>query len=110
MKILHTADWHLGRTLYGRKRYEEFSAFLDWLAQTIADKKIDTLLVAGDVFDTSTPSNRSQELYYRFLCRVAASCCRHVVVIGGNPVAISLATYARCLMKLWLTLPWKSDE
>ena len=84
MKILHTADWHLGRTLYGRKRYEEFSAFLDWLAQTIEDKKIDTLLVAGDVFDTSTPSNRSQELYYRFLCRVAASCCRHVVVIGGN--------------------------
>ncbi len=84
MKILHTADWHLGRALYGRKRYEEFSAFLDWLAQTIEDKKVDTLLVAGDVFDTSTPSNRAQELYYRFLCRVAASCCRHVVVIGGN--------------------------
>ena len=84
MKIIHTSDWHLGRSLYGRKRYEEFSAFLDWLAQTIEDKKIDILLVAGDVFDTSTPSNRAQELYYRFLHRVAASCCRHVVVIAGN--------------------------
>ena len=84
MKILHTSDWHLGRSLYGRKRYEEFSAFLDWLAQTIEDEKVDALLVAGDVFDTSTPSNRAQELYYRFLCRVAASCCRHVVVIAGN--------------------------
>ena len=84
MKILHTSDWHLGRSLYGRKRYEEFSAFLDWLVQTIENEKIDALLVAGDVFDTSTPSNRAQELYYRFLCRVAASCCRHVVVIAGN--------------------------
>ncbi len=84
MKILHTSDWHLGRSLYGRKRYEEFSAFLDWLTQTIENEKVDALLVAGDVFDTSTPSNRAQELYYRFLCRVAASCCRHVVVIAGN--------------------------
>ena len=84
MKILHTSDWHLGRSLYGRKRYEEFSAFLDWLVQTIESEKVDALLVAGDVFDTSTPSNRAQELYYRFLCRVAASCCRHVVVIAGN--------------------------
>ena len=39
MKILHTSDWHLGRSLYGRKRYEEFSAFLDWLAQTIKDER-----------------------------------------------------------------------
>ncbi len=84
MKILHTADWHLGRSLYGRKRYAEFSAFLDWLVETIDGEGVDALLVAGDVFDTSTPSNRAQELYYRFLCRVAASCCRHVVVIAGN--------------------------
>ena len=84
MKILHTSDWHIGKTLYGRKRYEEFEAFLSWLAETIQQEQIDALLVAGDVFDTNTPSNRAQELYYRFLCRVAASSCRHVVVIAGN--------------------------
>ncbi len=84
MKILHTSDWHLGRSLYGRKRYEEFSAFLNWLAHTIADQEVDALLVAGDVFDTTVPGNRAQELYYRFLCRVTASCCRHIVVIAGN--------------------------
>jgi len=84
MKILHTSDWHLGRSLYGRKRYGEFSQFLDWLAATIEDESIDILLVAGDVFDSSTPSNRAQELYYRFLCRVSDSCCRHIVVTGGN--------------------------
>ncbi|MFN2311364.1 MAG: exonuclease SbcCD subunit D C-terminal domain-containing protein [Spirochaetia bacterium] len=84
MKLLHTADWHIGRTLYGRKRYAEFEAFLNWLADTIQHKEIDVVLMAGDVFDTSSPSNRAQELYYRFLCRVAASACRHVVVIAGN--------------------------
>ncbi|EXJ10249.1 exonuclease SbcCD subunit D C-terminal domain-containing protein [Nitrincola nitratireducens] len=84
MKILHTSDWHIGRTLYGRKRYEEFEGFLNWLADTIETQQIDALLVAGDIFDTSTPSNRAQTLYYRFLCRIAASACRHVVVIAGN--------------------------
>jgi exonuclease SbcD len=84
MKLLHTSDWHLGRSLYGRKRYTEFFAFLDWLTHTIQEEQVDVLLVSGDVFDTSTPSNRAQELYYQFLCRVSASCCRHVIVIGGN--------------------------
>ena len=84
MKILHTSDWHLGRSLYGKKRYDEFSEFLDWLGKTIEKEDIDVLLVAGDIFDTSTPSNRAQKLYYRFLCRVAGSCCRHIVVIAGN--------------------------
>lgn len=84
MKILHTSDWHIGRSLYGRKRYDEFAAFLDWLVEFIEARQVDALLVSGDIFDTSTPSNRSQELYYRFLCRVAASCCRHIVIIAGN--------------------------
>ncbi len=84
MRILHTSDWHLGRTLYGRQRYDEFAAFLDWLAALIEREGVTVLLVAGDVFDTSTPTHRAQELYYRFLCRVATSPCRHVVVVAGN--------------------------
>jgi len=84
VRILHTSDWHLGRLLYGKKRYDEFAAFLDWLIVTISSEKIDILLVAGDVFDNSTPSNRAQELYYCFLSRIASTCCRHVVIIGGN--------------------------
>ena len=84
MRILHTSDWHLGRTLYGRQRYDEFAAFLDWLAALIEQEGVTVLLVAGDVFDTSTPTHRAQELYYRFLCRVATSPCRHVVVVAGN--------------------------
>ena len=99
MKILHTSDWHIGRTLYGRKRYEEFEAFLNWLAGLIDDEDIDVLLVAGDVFDNSTPSNRAQELYYRFLCRVAASPKRHVVVTAGNHDSPSFLNAPKELLK-----------
>lgn len=84
MKILHTSDWHLGRSLYGRKRYDEFDAFLAWLLNTIESESVDILLVAGDIFDTNTPSNKAQQLYYQFLWQVSQSCCRHVVVIAGN--------------------------
>ena len=99
MRVLHTSDWHIGRTLYGRKRYEEFEAFLIWLTETIQQNAIDALLVAGDVFDTSAPSNRAQELYYRFLCRVAASSCRHVVVVAGNHDSPSFLNAPKELLK-----------
>ncbi|PIV04351.1 MAG: hypothetical protein CO013_00540 [Syntrophobacterales bacterium CG_4_8_14_3_um_filter_58_8] len=58
MRILHTSDWHIGRMLYGRDRYGEFEAFLDWLAVLTEEENIDVLLVAGDVFDNSTPGCR----------------------------------------------------
>lgn len=99
MKILHTSDWHLGRTLYGRKRYPEFEAFLDWLAETIQQHRVEVLLVAGDVFDTNAPSNRAQALYYRFLCRIAGSTCRHVVVIAGNHDSPSFLNAPKELLK-----------
>jgi len=84
MRVLHTSDWHIGRRLYGRKRYDEHLAFLNWLLETISERQIDLLLVAGDIFDNCTPSNRAQRIYYDFLCKIADTCCRHVVIIGGN--------------------------
>lgn len=99
MKILHTSDWHLGRMLYGQKRYEEFEAFLMWLNGIIEEQKIDVLLVAGDIFDTTTPSNRAQELYYQFLSRNMQSTCRHVVIIGGNHDSPTLLNAPKDLLK-----------
>lgn len=99
MRVLHTSDWHIGRTLYDRKRYEEFDTFLTWLAETIQPSEINALLVAGDVFDTSAPSNRAQELYYLFLCRVDASSCRNVVVVAGNHDSPSLLNAPKELLK-----------
>ena len=84
MKILHTSDWHLGHTLYGRKRNEEFRLFLDWLLQTMREEAVDALLVAGDIFDSGLPSNQAQSLYYRFLCEAAQGPCRHIILTAGN--------------------------
>lgn len=84
MKILHTSDWHIGKQLYGFKRYPEFKAFLEWLSLTIQQQNIDVLIVAGDIFDTNTPSLQAQELYFEFLASVHKTQCSHVVVIAGN--------------------------
>lgn len=84
MNILHTSDWHLGRPLYDKKRYDEFESFLDWLAAFIGRECVDVLLVAGDVFDNTTPSNRAQQLYYQFFKKVTVTACRHVIITGGN--------------------------
>lgn len=99
MKILHTSDWHIGSTLYGRKRYDETEQFLHWLVETIKDNSIETLLVAGDIFDTSTPSNTAQELYYRFLNEVSGTTCRHVIVTGGNHDSPSFLDAPKALLK-----------
>lgn len=84
LTILHTSDWHLGRRLYGRLRYDEFAAFLNWLQDTISAQQVDVLIVAGDIFDTMTPSNKAQALYYEFLGKVSKSCCQHIVIVAGN--------------------------
>ncbi|MBP6961301.1 MAG: exonuclease SbcCD subunit D C-terminal domain-containing protein [Thermotogae bacterium] len=84
LTVLHTSDWHLGRMLYDKKRYDEHEAFLAWLSQQIREQDVDVLVVAGDIFDTATPSHRAQALYYRFLNELLKTECRHVVLIGGN--------------------------
>ncbi len=99
MKVLHTSDWHLGRALYGKKRYAEFEAFLAWLLEVLQSQAIDALVVAGDVFDTTTPSNRAQELYYQFLYQVGRSSCRHVVVVAGNHDSPSFLEAPKDLLK-----------
>ena len=99
MKVLHTSDWHLGRTIYGRRCTEEFQQFLDWLVNEIENLKIDCLLVAGDLFDNATPANTSQAQYYSFLHNISQTCCRHVVIIGGNHDSPSLLNAPRQLLQ-----------
>ena len=65
-------------------RYNEFESFLGWLEETITAQKVDILIVAGDIFDTMTPSNKAQALYYEFLGKVSKSCCQHIIIVAGN--------------------------
>lgn len=100
MKIIHTADWHLGHRLVNNDRHEEQQRALAWLSDLIATEQAEALIIAGDVFDTGTPSNQAQELYYRFLTGLTRTRCRHVVVVGGNHDSPSLLNAPRELLRL----------
>ena len=62
MKILHTSDWHLGSTLCGKKRYNEFDHFFDWMIDCITKERIDVILISGDIFDTSNPTPKQSNI------------------------------------------------
>ena len=85
MRLLHTSDWHLGRVLCSKKdRQEEHTLFLEWLLNAIEEHSIDLLIVAGDIFDTTSPSSGAQKMYYDFLTKVRKTRCQNVVIIAGN--------------------------
>ncbi|WP_442603699.1 exonuclease SbcCD subunit D [Paenibacillus sp. KN14-4R] len=84
MRILHTGDWHLGRTLEGRSRIEEQAAFLDELSNLVRDEDIDLVLIAGDIYDSVNPPAAAESMFYESLAELAEGGKRHVVVISGN--------------------------
>ncbi|MCI1186085.1 exonuclease subunit SbcD [Hymenobacter sp. DH14] len=100
MRVLHTADWHLGQHfLTGQERTTEQQAFLDWLLLTVQAQAIDTLVIAGDIFDTQSPSYTAQEQYYTFLVRMQATGCRDIVVVGGNHDSPTMLNASRRLLR-----------
>jgi exonuclease SbcD len=100
MRVLHTADWHLGQHfLTGQERLTEQRAFLDWLLATVQEQEVEALVLAGDVFDTTSPSHAAQELYYDFLVRMQGTCCRDIVVVGGNHDSPTLLNASRRLLR-----------
>lgn len=84
MRILHTADWHLGARLVERERLPEHAAFADWLIDTLRSEKIDALLLSGDVFDAANPPQDAVALYFDFLRRLADLKTVQAVITGGN--------------------------
>nr|WP_309098849.1 exonuclease SbcCD subunit D [Fredinandcohnia onubensis] len=84
MRILHTADWHLGRSLEGRSRLEEQAQFLDELVKIVEEEKIDVVLMAGDAFDTVNPPAAAESLFYESISRLSNGGKRPISIIAGN--------------------------
>ncbi|MCP4757209.1 MAG: exonuclease subunit SbcD [Proteobacteria bacterium] len=101
MRLLHTSDWHLGHNLLSKDRKSEHRQFLDWLIECLKDETIDVLIVAGDIFDTSMPSNYAFQLYYDFLRRISETPCHTVVIVGGNHDSVSTLHAPRELLRLF---------
>lgn len=85
MKIIHTADWHIGQTFYGYERTSEHKLFFAWLNKVLRERNTDVLLIAGDVFDSPNPSAEAQGMLYDFLKKATgANPGLRVIMTAGN--------------------------
>ncbi len=84
MRVLHTADWHLGKKLETFSRIEEQRAVLEEICGIAEEKEVDVVLIAGDLYDTFNPSTEAEDLFYKTLRRLSAQGKRPVVAIAGN--------------------------
>lgn len=98
MKILHTADWHIGKSLYKYDLYDDLGLFFEELMDIILREKIDILLISGDIFDLANPSNTDKELYYYFLSELLRVQV-HVVITAGNHDSARMIEAPAQLMK-----------
>ena len=89
MKILHTADWHIGKQLHKQSLAEEMTLFLDWLLTYIKKEKVDLLLISGDIFDVANPASKDREVYFKFLSHLIQLGTR-TIITGGNHDSIAV--------------------
>lgn len=83
MRLLHTSDWHVGKTIRGASRADEHTAVLAEIAQIAAREEVDLVIVAGDLFDSAAPSAEAESIVYRALLDLADTGA-DVAVIAGN--------------------------
>ena len=84
MRILHTSDWHLGKSLEGFSRMEEQEAFLNDFVEIVKENNIDLVIIAGDVYDSPNPPARAEKMFYETLKNISAEGERITLVIAGN--------------------------
>ncbi len=99
IKILHTADWHLGQKLKGYIRDKEHQMMLNYILEIIQTEQIDLLIISGDVFDVMSPQNSSRRLYYQFLANLQSTTCDNVVIIGGNHDSPNMLSASKDLLE-----------
>ena len=90
IKILHTADWHLGKKLDSFSRLEEQILVMNEIIEIADQQQVDLVLIAGDLFDNFNPSVEAVELFYKTLKRLSNNGKRPVVAISGNHDSPSL--------------------
>ena len=84
MRILHTSDWHLGKTLEQYSRLEEQEEFLEEFIEIVQNNNIDLVLIAGDIYDNGNPPARAERMFYSTLKDITKSGKTAVLVVAGN--------------------------
>ncbi|MGV8905311.1 MAG: exonuclease SbcCD subunit D [Acetobacterium sp.] len=84
MRIIHTADWHLGKNIEGHSRMDEQQCFLNDFSEIVERQNIDLIIIAGDVYDSYNPPARAEKMFYDALKRLSNNGERLILVIAGN--------------------------
>ena len=84
MKLIHTADWHLGKNIEGYTRLEEQRQFLKDFIKICEDEQADMIIIAGDIYDNYNPSAMAEQLFYDTLKQLSRNGRCMTVVISGN--------------------------
>lgn len=84
MRILHTSDWHLGKTLEGHSRLDEQEKFLEEFEELVEKHEVDLVIIAGDIYDTGNPPAKAEKLLYKTLKKISNEGKRPILVIAGN--------------------------
>jgi exonuclease SbcD len=93
MRLLHTSDWHVGRTFHGADLLAEQESVLGGLADIVADERIDAVVVAGDVYDRAVPSAEAVQMCARVLARIRDAGAQLVVTPGNHDSAPRLGAF-----------------
>jgi exonuclease SbcD len=104
VKFLHTADWHVGKTLKGRDRLDEQRAVLTEIAEIAEARQVDAVLVAGDVYDLSAPSAQAQQAVVRALLRMRRAGAEVIVIAGNHDHGPTFEAYRPLMGEAGITL------
>ena len=104
MKFLHTADWHVGKTLKGRNRLEEQRAVLGQIIGHAREHEVDAVLIAGDLYDTSAPSPDAQQLVVQALLALRDTGAKVVAIAGNHDNAATFDAYRPLMDAVDITL------
>ncbi len=104
MRLLHTGDWHVGRSIRGRSRAEEFAAVLDEVVGIATQQGVDAVLHAGDLYDHRSPAPEADALVFEALVRLYEADIPVVAITGNHDSALRLEALARLLRPLNVTV------
>jgi DNA repair protein SbcD/Mre11 len=93
VRLLHTADWHVGKSLKGVGRLDEQEQVLREIVRIARQQEVDAVLVAGDLYDSAAPNAAAQRLVVRTLMALAGTGAEVVVIAGNHDHAATLDAY-----------------
>ena len=104
MRLLHTSDWHLGRSFHGASLLEEQAAAIERIAELAAEHAVDAVLIAGDLYDRAIPPAEAVQLFNDALARLSANGTAVIAIAGNHDSHVRVSVYDPLLSSFGVTI------